>query len=480
MSHETEGPATTDWVGKSGEKERIPMMLKVLTGRHAGASMRLQSRQYTIGREEMCDFIFLDDGFAKGSLTLDLTGEKPTLSAPEGMQVLVGAQPMLRESIVLGRYEAVSVGGTRFAIGPADEPWPEMDGSAETAAQPQAQPSDEKTQTISADPGHFPPQSPDSPYLTPPPPDKSARPFYQRYDKIIAIAALLAFIGGVAFFTEPDKPKEPDLKVRVGMVIAELKVPDLKIIADSVGLCVLGQVATDSLRNLLTARLGALAPPVSARLLSAERIALNAQDILEMYHMELSVRVRTRGRVVLYGVYDDRNRMHGILESLKQEVAGVSSIEDSVQSTASIYPYLSEILTKETLSQKVRFEADKGRLYGLLIQGKMSKADLAAWERVKKSAASAYGLDVQERWTDKLSPALLKTASAWMELDTDLMAVGVGTLNYLTMRNGKKYFEGTRLSTGHIIRAIQKDRIILESDGVQDTYYLQGGSNERQ
>ena len=454
------------------------MLLKVLTGRHAGASMRLKSRQYTIGRQEMCDFIFLDEGFSNGNLTLDLTGEKPTLSAAEGMQVLVGAQPMERESIVLGRYESVTVGQTRFAIGPADEPWPEIQESVEPVAPTPSEPG-AKPDT---DPGHFPPLTKDEQYLAafPGAAARRGRPFYKRHEKRIALIIGGLSILAIAYLTRPEKPKEPDLKTRVSLVMADMGLQDMRIGEDSNGLSVVGQVATDSLKTLLVARLEALNAPVATRIQSEERIAMNVLDILEMYHLDLDVRVRPRGRLVLRGVYDDRNRLHGILESLHQEVAGLSAVEDSVLPTAFIYPFLSESLAKESLSQKIRFEADKGRLYGLLIKGKMRKPDLEAWNRVKKAVALSYGLDVQERWTDKLSPALLKTASAWMELDTDLMAVRVGDLNYLTMRNGRKYFEGTRLSTGHIIRSIQKDRIILESEGVQDTYYLQGGTNERE
>ncbi len=478
MGQETDGPATADWSGKIEAKERVPMMLKVLTGRHAGASMRLKSRQYTIGSQEMCDFIFLDEGFSSGNLTLDLTGDKPTLSAAEGMQVRVGAQSMERESIVLGRYESVTVGKTRFAIGPADEPWPEIQESVDPVAPSPA----EQSVTPGADLGHFPPLTKDEQYLAtfPEAVAKRERPFYKRHEKRIALIIGGLSITAIAYLTRPEKPKEPDLKTRVGLVMADMGLQDLRIAEDSNGLCVVGQVATDSLKTLLMARLEALNPPVAGRIQSAERIALSALDILEMYHLDLDVRVRPRGRLVLRGVYDDRNRLRGIMESLRQEVAGLSGIEDSVLPTAFIYPFLSESLTKESLSQKIRFEADKGRLFGLLIKGKMRKPDLEAWNRVKKAVASSYGLDLQERWTDKLSPALLKTASAWMELDTDLMAVGLGALNYLTMRNGRKYFEGTRLSTGHIIRSIQKDRIILESEGVQDTYYLQGGTNERE
>ena len=181
------------------------------------------------------------------------------------------------------------------------------------------------------------------------------------------------------------------------------------------------------------------------------------------------------GKVILRGVYDDRVRLREITDAMLQEIPGIQAVEDSVLTTEAIFPFLTETLAQRKLAHKLRFETENGRLFGLLVTGKISKAELESWRIVKLLMRSTYGLDITDRWTDKLSPAMLKSANTSRELDNDLMAVGVGPLNFLTMRTGRRYFEGTKLSGGHIIKSIQKDRIVLELDGVEDVYYLEGG-----
>lgn len=465
--------------GGNGEKPVQVFILKVLAGRHAGASMRLKQRAYSIGSDEMCDFIFHDEGFANGSLTLDLSGEMPTLTVPEGVSAQIGGKPIERPSLVLGRYEPVSVGATHFAIGPADEAWPEGET---VAVVPPAAP--ESLAGPTSDAPEMPPSAlPDDravpEYLhwgpAAPPPRIDPEPFLRKHRNALALAGVAVFVFLMFWFSRSEPEPGPSLAVQIRMLADSLHAADIVISGEPPDLRVTGQVATDGLRDSLLAGLAALSPGMTSNVLSAERLALGVRDFLDMYNMELAVEILPVGVVVLRGVYDDRRRLNEIVETVAHEVVGVAVVKDSVLSTSGIYSFLTETLTQNKLAHKVRFEAENGALSGLLVKDKMSREEMDAWDKVKTLVRSAYGLEMGEKWTDKLSPMMLKSASASRELDTDLMAVGVGPLNYLKMSGGKKYFEGTKLKSGHIIKSIQKDRIILEMGGVEDIYYLEGG-----
>ena len=485
-----EDTAIDDWSARTSDKAPVADMLKVMTGRHAGAAMRLTSRTYSIGSDEMCDFIFLDDGFANGSLTLDLTGELPRLTVPEGVSALIGGLPIGRTEMVLGCYESVTVGDTRFAIGPANEVWPEVPAEAPpTAAAPET----------GASPSDVPTSSTESPIAGAPPPGSSGMeaghvpledlhwrmnsappaagrfPWLVKHKNSLAVGGVILFLGLMFFHTRPGPPQVPFLRVQVLMVLENLRLNEVEIEGWDDSVKVTGYVPTERARDSLLLVLTSLGRPVAVAIHSVESVALGVQNILEMYKMDLSVKVTPRGVVILKGIYGDRPRVRNIIESLRGEVAGIASIEDSVLSTDAVQPFLSETLARHGLRRKMSFETDRGRLYGVLVKDKTRKQDLESWREIKAEIMAAYGLEAQDRWTDKPSPALLRSASASFELNTDLMAVGVGPLNYLTMRDGKKYFEGTRLKSGHIIKSIQKDRIVLVEDGVEDIYYLQEG-----
>jgi hypothetical protein len=84
-------------------------------------------------------------------------------------------------------------------------------------------------------------------------------------------------------------------------------------------------------------------------------------------------------------------------------------------------------------------------------------------------------MDLEERWTDRLSPALLRFSAATRELDSQLVGVTVGELSYITLRNRRKFFEGARLASGLTVKSILRDRIVLSLDNVEQNYFLKKG-----
>jgi hypothetical protein len=105
----------------------------------------------------------------------------------------------------------------------------------------------------------------------------------------------------------------------------------------------------------------------------------------------------------------------------------------------------------------------------------MDSAEMAAWNGIRSAFRSRFGMDLQEKWTDRLSPVLLRFAQTARMLDADLVGVTVGEMGYLAFRNRRKYFEGARLPGGATVKSIRTDRIVLSLGGAERNYFLKKG-----
>ena len=136
VGEEVEGKLEDTWFSESAEASTAAFLMKVSGGRHSGANLPLVPGKYSLGQDQDCDFIFLDDAFLGGRILLDVTGAKPVLEVTGSTKASVGGKPMASATQPLEPFEYVEVGATRFALGPAGTPWPEAPKPppAETAA----------------------------------------------------------------------------------------------------------------------------------------------------------------------------------------------------------------------------------------------------------------------------------------------------------------------------------------------------------
>lgn len=457
-----------------GREEGIPVketgtatwQLKVLGGRASGALLPLPPGKYSLGQDEDCDFIFLDDAFLGGKVVLEIgaAATAPVLRTTGLVKARVGGKPMAAEAAELGAYQAIDVGGTRFALGPADVPWPEpasVSGleaaedeglKAAEAAAKEAQA--RKAATLAA-----------------------AKARRQRRNRrlVKALVALfiLAGIAGVGwtFFTE-----RPDTRAAVKAIIADLSLPEVKLVEAAGALWVKGFVRTEAERSALLARLGGVEPKVLARIISAEETRASILDVLALYQMDFDVDIGPGGKAVIAGVSDKPALVQEILESVRQGVQSETEVEGRILPPGNVLPWLNQMLSAKALPHKVRLEVSRGRLVGHLVRNQLDSLELEAWRTIKGSFQSQFGLAIEDRWTDKLSPALLRFAAAAQELENDMRGVTVGELSYVTMRDGRKYFEGARLKSGPYIKSIGKDRIVMTIGNLEQNYFVKRGT----
>jgi type III secretion system YscD/HrpQ family protein len=112
------------------------VLLKVLSGFHAGAAMELSPGDWILGSGTDNDLVLMDEGIAPGHLLLRVTGEGVCFIAPrngtvemsEADETAGGAKKAILpdEGRELPSFAIFRAGGIWLAIGPASVPWPEL------------------------------------------------------------------------------------------------------------------------------------------------------------------------------------------------------------------------------------------------------------------------------------------------------------------------------------------------------------------
>lgn len=96
-----------------------PLDLRVLSGTHAGAEMRLPERGILmIGQADDCDLILSDTGVAAHHCVLTVMGDQVLLRALEGVVDTEEGGIATGEHIALEHFAVIRLGETRMAVGP--------------------------------------------------------------------------------------------------------------------------------------------------------------------------------------------------------------------------------------------------------------------------------------------------------------------------------------------------------------------------
>lgn len=460
-----------DTIGAGTETASSGYQLRVLAGRHSGAVMPLPPGRYSLGQDETSDFIFLDDAFLGGQVVIDVSGVIPKLEVTGVVKALVeGLSPAPGQHIPLDSYQPVEVGATRFAIGPYHLPWPEP-------ALPRNEAAPEATAATDASPGeaNWPPPTEEEIAAADAKSAKAAKAAARRRRMPFVIGGSLLASGAIALgaWFILHTPVDPAVVLRG--ILNELKLPEVHVESLPGHYLLKGFLQTEAERETLVRRVKDFSPPVKTRLVSAEETRTSIQGVLDLYALECPITIGRMGKVTITCVSDNPRMAKEITESVRQGVQAETEVEQKFYPTGVAYPYINRMLAAKVLDHKVRLETQKGKVYGILVRNQMDSVEISDWNTIRASFKGQFGMDLEERWTDRLSPALLRFSAATRELDTQLVGVTVGELSYITLRNRRKFFEGARLASGLTVKSILRDRIVLSLDNVEQNYFLKKG-----
>lgn len=459
-----------DHAAAPGAETAAEYQLKVLSGRHSGAIMPLPPGRHSLGQDEESDFIFLDDAFLGGRVIVDVTGTEPAIEVTGLVKASLDGRELTAENPVpLPSYRPVEVGATRFAIGPSRLPWPEP---ASPALPPDAKPA---VAEIPSDANEVSDPSPVPEGRT----EGDAEPVRKaprRGRWILWVAAtvlILTALGGLAAWFYPRAKVDPAIRLRA--LLAELRLLEVKVEPASGGFLLKGVVPSDAERDSLSNRLKGFLPPVQANVTTLEEIRAAIQGVLDLYHMQCPVTLGPAGKAVVACVVDNPGIAKEMSESLRQAAPPETDLELRLRPVSEAYAFLNRELSARVLDHKVHPESAKGRMGCVLVKNQMDSLEMTGWNGIRASFRSEFGMDLEERWTERLPPVLLRFQSLAHVLDTQLVGVTVGEMSYITLKHRRKYFTGARLG-GITLKSIGRDRLVLSLDNVERNYLLKKGS----
>jgi type III secretion system YscD/HrpQ family protein len=139
------------------------VLIKILSGLHAGAEMEIAPGDWLVGRDESCDVLLMDESIAPRHVLLRVEADGSCAAWPQNGQVMLEnadgseVQKLGPDGSALPDLAVLLLGtgtvGISLAIGPAARPWPDWPTSKAPVAEPALQNSAGPTsEQISLDP----------------------------------------------------------------------------------------------------------------------------------------------------------------------------------------------------------------------------------------------------------------------------------------------------------------------------------------
>ena len=258
--------------------EPAPLVLRILSGLHDGASRALgEQEMLLIGSGEDCDIILSDPGVARHHAMVLRHGDTLSLRAIDAAMEFAGDPLEPGDPIDLPLLEPARLGGVSIAIGPAD-------ASGWTA--------------LGATPGAV--------ATTPPPTAAASRPLLPTALAAVALLSLVS-VGIYAMVRPGDEPSATP-EERIEAMAGEYGVRDSELFEGSGKTLVLaGTVEDPATAERLRERVGEEGLPVELRLRTGEDVANDVREVLRTFGISATTRYQGNGavRVEPMGGFDD-------------------------------------------------------------------------------------------------------------------------------------------------------------------------------
>ncbi|MCE7031696.1 hypothetical protein LY625_03535 [Lysobacter sp. GX 14042] len=252
----------------TGEQPPAPLVLRILSGLHDGASRVLSAQEMLlIGSGEDCDIILSDPGVARHHAMVLRHGDTLSLRAIDAPLEFAGDPLEPGDPIELPALEPARLGGVSIAIGPADAPgW--------TA--------------LGASPGAF--------TATPLPATPAPRPFLPT--ALVAVALLSLVSVGIYAMVRPAAEPAATPRERAGVLVDEYGVRDSELV-DGRGKAIVlaGTVEDAATAARLQQRIADESLPIELRLRTGDDVARDVREVLRTFGITADTRYQGDGAV---------------------------------------------------------------------------------------------------------------------------------------------------------------------------------------
>ncbi|MBF0103130.1 MAG: FHA domain-containing protein [Desulfobacterales bacterium] len=462
--------------------EQKTYVLKILSGPHLGAEIELRESSYIIGQSEECDLILTDLTVAEKHLKINIAKDKLSVTALDAPVFIAGKKLDNGKDIPLALFQAVAIGSTYFAIGIIGHSWPDIQFPATFVLNEEKSTKEELVNKPTDHDQTIP--VPDQPDEAPADDDNTSLKPNNRKKNMILLSFLLIFSLLLLFFQqrhteeplaviEPQQNHTDELKDRIIKILAKLDLKDIKLIQDKNNQWLLqGYVAQGNDLKTLHTELSYLPEQIKTQIWVDEELAKICQEVLLNLGNNLKAASIGQGKIIIKGIVDDKKQMDRALAEIKQDVAGITQLENQIISLEEIIVFCFRMNDEHGLKGKIRFDYQHNRLLAL---GSLNDDELERWRLSYAKILERYpDVEIQE---DFKSPILggaenQPTVHAQLQPKLSISGVSIGPIRYITQTDGSKLFEGSVILNEYVIKSIFSDRIILTKNGENFQYWI--------
>ncbi len=430
---------------------------------HVGAEAALSTEDAVVGSADEADFVLEDEGVAGRHFVLRAVDDGVRLTVLDGAGPVRVGDREVDGGIDLAPYQVVSCGALALAVGPADEPWPDIRLPGTAAPEPVADDgSAEPTPGEAEAPVEEPAEASDAPVPPEHDDDAPAAARHWVFGAAVALSAVVLLAVG-AWLAAPhvverahEDPADAAADIRA---IAARYAARVDIATDADGIVhVNATVDTEQTRTRLLDELAGRHHRAVVHITSADRLADRATTALDQAinsdnrnAVDVAPVPGSPGELMVSGYVADEAVLARARALLARDVKDAKAFAYDVQTRRDRVAELRERLDARGLVG-LRIQTFPGHL-GLF--GPVNAADLAAVREIVAGFNDEFGP------RPPLEIAGTDTLLGESTIDLDVRAVVLGENAHVVLHDGTSAARGATVAGGYVIDTIAERYMVL-------------------
>ncbi|MDR0351567.1 MAG: type III secretion system inner membrane ring subunit SctD [Puniceicoccales bacterium] len=435
----------------------MALLLKILSGPHQGAEFALPDEAIMVGSDDSCSLVLNDALVVDKHMRIVKVADSKFELEPINGNVFMDGH-LVTGKMVGDIFKFITLGTTQLMVGPEnDDGWTKV--SLDSA--PTLDPIEDKNngpETGEADGSAKKEKANDlAPKIKP---KRKALVYILKFFCQFVIALGLSI--AIVFFSRDRHTKlivDPVLDIKGK--IADLKIPgilDAKKLEDG-SIYVTGYVSLVAQSARIKAEVHSMYPNVKVKVYSGEKISATVEEILREAKIDVKFNEITQGKFSVTGYVFNPVRWDRMKHRILEEVKGLIDFEDKVLTQTKVLKIGVEILKKYSLDDKIRFNCSDS---GVTVSGILTERDKNNWLIAKEDIEHNIDVGTDIVFSIKMSADTSIGTEKYFGGKIDSIVYNENGLEWINMRDGRKYFEGSVLPSGYIVDNIEKDFIVIK------------------
>lgn len=455
------------------------LYVKVLSGPHLGAEMVLTPGEYLLGSSDACDIILHDETVMAEHGRLKITPEGEASLEPLAA-IQKDGKVIPQEGEPVDPYVVFTLGTTSLCLGVKGEPWPEVKlplwampqlaaapAEAKAGAEAGAVPEEVQAEEAAVTPAEIKEELPPPP----PPPSMLSRVGYIA----AAVILVLLFGSGLVYLVRhwhvvPIVSLHiPTKSETINSVLQHFHVQtQLSVAVVSNRYVVSGYLPTERIMDDIQRELWNIDPQIKVEVYSTDAIEAASLDALHGLGLYLYVTSPVPGSVTISGCIPELTHWRDVKDKILRDVPGLTNINSQVMTVQEVVARIGDF-AKWSGFGSIQFDITQKMLVAV---GVVSQEHLAEWVDFKKSIETEY-VHYISRLADYTGTKVAMLAKQ-RPITFRIKLINVGTVRWIVLDDGKKYFEGAKLPQDYILVTIEADGILIKNEQGLIHYKLDG------